>query len=248
VRKKTRHLLTRVELSRALPASLSAVDRAIAAGLKPAGQRDRAKLYRRADARRFLQRQRRESENLDLIALVDAKVRATRAKLARLREQYVTPEQVKREWSYLVARVREGATQMLDALPSTDPAIITRDVRALLVDLAKMRGTTSSRPTRPLPVVRTSPTLRAARVQHARFQARLIDLRDAITSGAVVPRETAIRDGQTRVIAAKHKLLALPRVPARAGSDPAQSTAALRRAVDEALDELEFHNQKETAA
>jgi len=163
-RRKSRHLLTRVELSRALPASFSAVDRLISSGLRPAAQRGRAKLYRLTEARRLAQRQKRESASADLIALADAKSRATRSTLNRLREKYVTRVHVEREWTYLTNRVRQGATQMLDALSSTDPASIERDVRALLTRLVQMPPRRSSRPTRPLPVVKASPSLHAARV------------------------------------------------------------------------------------
>jgi hypothetical protein len=316
-RRRQRHLLTRVELSRALPASLSQVDRLIAGGLKPAARRRLAKLYRLSEARRLVQRNTRETESTNLILLADAKARRVRSDLARLAGRHVRPADVAAQWQFLAGQVRAAVTAMVaalarrlaalpDAPPSTpeplrgrrfltpdqvralldDPAsplrpaarpaiaalaargiglellsggrwypwnpgaetsrpasgpiptVINTSIRELLTSLAAMTPP-ASKPAPPLPRVKPSPSLRAARSQAAYFQVRLVELRDAIANHAVILRDDVIRDGRTRVIACKTKLLALPRVAARAGSDPAQIAAALSHGVAEALAELE---------
>jgi hypothetical protein len=128
------------------------------------------------------------------------------------------------------------------ASSSSRPPAATTAVRELLTRLARTPATIAppSVSVAAVPVIRTpSRTLRAAHAQRAALEAALIDLRRAIASGAVIPRANATQDGITRVIACKTKILALPRVATRSGTDPDAIAAALRRAADEALAELE---------
>jgi hypothetical protein len=315
--RRRRHLRTRLELSRILPASLTQVDRLIALGLKPAASRGRAKLYRLSEARRLVQRNTRETENTNLIALADAKARRVRSDLARFAGRHVRPADAAAQWQVLVGHVRAAVTAMVAALarrlaalpaapaptpgpprdrrfltpdqvrallddpasplrpvarpaitalaargiglellsggrwypwspgaetsrPASDPIpiVINTSVRELLTSLATTTPA-ASKPAPPLPRVKPSPSLRAARSQAAYFQVRLVELRDAIANHAVILRDDVIRDGQTRVIACRTRMLALARVAARAGSDPTAIMTALRRAVDLSLSELE---------
>lgn len=183
-----------------------------------------APMFRATDVDAWLERSATREADLvrALAARQDARSRKISRDLLRLAERHLPAAEVRRVWQAHVADARQQTEAAAEALV---PAVITasgvgiepvervlRDaVRALLTALAgdTAEASAPSSPPRPAPVA-TSSTVREAKAQSARFETRLLDLKESIAAGVMLPVDDVDRVWSARVTAYRAHVLNLP--------------------------------------